>query len=350
MKKLVYKYLITMLLIGCCVVDLSARGNIEKKKVVEKNYTVKDFTKLSIANSFGRVHVNTTDGNTVHVKVEVIARKNTEAKAMELLDQIQIQISQSAEEIGFVTEIDGKVNNRGSENFEVNYLVSMPKSNPLILKNSFGDSYVGDLNGRVDLKISYGNIKTERLNGNCDIKVSFGGGSFKRVASGSIEVKYSDVSFEQLGIVKFEQGYSDIEIGTAKTIDMTSKYGDMDIGRVEGIKGYMGYSDLVIGYLGVELDVESSYAGNFKIRQVSKQFQRVNLTGKFSNFKLGFEEGTNATFEVNVKYGDFDYSDSSIDLSYKNKSDNKADYKGKMGNGKGGTLSISSSYGNIDLE
>lgn len=328
----------------------AAKSNVEKKKTIHKTYTVKDFVKLSIDNSFGRVHINTTSGSEMDVKVEVIAKQRSEERALEMLDKININISESGNVISFETDIDGKMNNRGGEGFEVNYTVSMPRANPLYLNNSFGDTYVSDLDGDAELKISYGDVKTESLNGTNKIKLSFGDGYFKRVKSGEIEVKYSDASFGELGVVKLEQGFSDVEVDKAKTIDLTSKYGDMDIGSVEGVRGYIGYSDLTIDYLMIEADLEASYAGGFNLDKVSRGFKSITLRGKFSSFDVSFEEGTNGTFEASVKYGDFDYSSDLMKLTYKNKSDNHAEYKGTIGNGKGGKLVIQTSYGNIDIE
>lgn len=348
MKKLLYSVIVLLML--PMLASAVAKSNVEKKKTIHKTYTVKNFVKLSIDNSFGRVHINTTSGNEIDVKVEVVAKQRSEQRALEMLDKININIAESGSVISFETDMDGKMNNRGGEGFEVNYMVSMPKSNPLYLKNSFGDTYLSDLDGDVELKIAYGDVKTEGLNGTTKLKLSFSDGYFKSVKSGELEVKYSDATFGELGVVKMEQGFSDVSVDRVKTIDLTSKYGDMQIGSVEGIRGYVGFSDLTIDYLIIEADMEASYAGDFSLDKVSKDFKSLELRGKFSSFDVNFEEGSNGTFEAGVKYGDFDYSDDQMRLTYKNKSDNHAEYKGVIGNGKGGKLVIQTSYGNIDIE
>ncbi|MCV9386923.1 hypothetical protein [Reichenbachiella ulvae] len=348
MKKLAYSIIVMFLFVG--LTDLIAKNNVEKRKTIQKSYTVKEFVKLSIDNSFGRVHINTTNSNKIDVKIEIIAKRKTEERALELLKLINVNIEETGSMISFETDINGSLNNKNTESFEINYTVSMPMKNPLYVKNSFGDTYLSDLDGDAELKIAYGDVKTETLNGTSKIKLSFGDGHFKYVKTGEVEVKYSDATFDKMGIVKFEQGFSDVEIGIAQTLDMTSKYGDLEIGKIDGIRGYIGYSDLSIGYLTVEADLEASYAGGFEIDQIAKGFKSVKMEGKFSSFELEFESGTNGTFEARVKYGDFDYSDDQIELNYRNKSDNKAEYRGTIGNGQGGHVEIITSYGNIELD
>ncbi|MBU2886044.1 hypothetical protein KO507_09750 [Gilvimarinus agarilyticus] len=349
MKQLIYNTFFGLLL-TVIVLPVMAKSNVEKKKSVHKVYEVKSFVQLKIENSFGRVHINTTEGQEIDVLVEVIARRKTDERAMELLDRINVDISESGSVIAFKTDIEGNINNRNNEDFEINYTVSMPKVNPLDLKNSFGDAYLANLDGDAKLRISYGNIKAERLNGESDIKVSFGEGDFEYVKTGNIEVKYSEVNFEQLGIVKFEQGFSEVGIGRVKTMELVSKYGQLEIDQVDGIKGYIGYSDLRVGYVGIELDMEAAYVPSFQIEKIAKSFKKVNVQSKFSSIELEFEEGANGSFEAFVKYGDIDYSNALISLNYRNNSDNKAEYRGKIGNGKGGVVTLSNSYGNIEVD
>lgn len=349
MKRSLYKYfgIIVLSLWGACVV---AKGDdIEKRKIIEKGYIVQKEVLLNITNSFGKVHINTTSGNEITVKIEIIARNRSAERALEVIDKVDIDISESGNEIKFVTEINSGLNNRGSENFEINYDITMPSVNPLRLKNSFGDSYVGNLSSAVDITIAYGDVRIKNLTGDTKLKVSFGDGDIESISSGHIEIKYSDVDFEKLGNVKMVQGFSEVDIDEANTINITSKYGELDIGTVQGIKGYVGFTDFSLEYLSKEIDLETSYVGGFSVDRVSKNFDRINITGKFGGYELDFEEGTNANFEVEVKFSDFDLDNPNAVLNYKNKSEFRGEYRGKIGNGSGGRISIYSSYGDVEF-
>ena len=348
MKTYLYKSLLILFFgLTTNVVLAAKRNEVEKKKVIEKSYKVNENVLLDINNQFGKVHINTWDKNQLDVTIEIIVRKKSESRAAELLDRIEIDIDESSSSKRFYTNLKGNFNNNSNGTFEINYIVNMPKNNPLRLKNRFGNSFVGELTNDLDLKISYGNIKAESFTGDSDIKVSFGDGEFRLIKSGEIEIKYADVEIEELGIVKLEQGFSDVEIEKAESIDLISKYGDVEIGTIVGIKGSVGFSGFEIDRLISELDIEASYASGFRINEIAKGFSKVIINGKFGSYKLGFDDGINATFDARMKFSDLDYSGLDIDFSYRVKEDFKAEYRGKIGNGNGGEIRIVSSYGDV---
>jgi hypothetical protein len=104
--------------------------------------------------------------------------------------------------IGFRTEI-GKMqgnNHNGKKGFEINYTVNMPKGNPLKLKNSFGDVYLANLDGKADLNVSYGSLKAENLtHAESFVKVAFGSGNIAYLKGGTLDVDYSKVNVERMG-------------------------------------------------------------------------------------------------------------------------------------------------------
>lgn len=348
MKTFQYKFF-AILFLAITITDIATakKSDVEKRKVIEKSYSVNNEVLLDISNQFGKVHINTWEKNQMDVTIEIIVRKRSESRAQELMDRIDIDVNESPMSKRFVTVLKGNFNNSSNGTFEINYTVNMPKNNPLRLKNKFGNNYIGDLTNDVDLKISYGDIKTESFTGKSDINLSFGDGEFKFIKTGELEIKYSDVEIEELGIVRLEQGYSDLEIDKAESIDLTSKYGDIEIGTIVGIKGYVGYSGFEIDRLISELDIEASYASGFRISEVASGFNKIDIYGKFGSYKLGFEDGVNATFDAKMKFSDLDYSGLDIDFSYKVKEDFRSEYRGTIGNGKGGDIRIVSSYGDV---
>lgn len=349
MKKLAYNLIALIVVVGLLtdVAVAKEKGlDFEKSRKISKSYKVQSNVKLEIENTFGRVHINTWDQSTITVDIEIIARMHNESRAQALLDRIEIDINESSSVISFETRL-GNLKNRDREEFEINYKVNMPKSNPLKLRNSFGDNYLGDLSGDNEINISYGDLRFENLTGESDIKISFSDGSIRTMKRGEIEIKYSDVEINEIGMAKFEQGFSDVEVEKAGTLDLTSKYGDVEIGVIQGIKGYVGYSEFSIDRLEVELDMETSYSGGFTINEVAKEFSEITLDGKFGDFRISFEEGTNFTFDTELSFSDFSYSGLPLDFDYRIREDFKARYKGKMGTGQGGHIRIDTSYGDI---
>lgn len=347
MRKLAYKAIGIVVVLGLFPLVISGKGlDDEKSRKITKSYGVSNQVKLAIKNSYGRVHINTWDKNEITVDVEIVATMHNERRAQEVLDRIEIEIRESSSLISFETRL-GNLKNKEKEKFEINYQVSMPTSNALSLKNSFGSTYIGNLSGDTEIDISYGDLRIANLSGSSDVNISFSNGSIQTINTGEIDIKYSDIDIETLGIVRMNQGFSDIEIDHVKTLDLTSKYGDINIGTIQGIKGYVGYSDFSIDRLGLELDMRAAYCGQFTIDEVARDFTKIMIEGKFGDYRISFEEGANFTFENDLSFSDFSYSGLPLDFKYKIKEGFKSRYKGKMGDGHGGVVKIDTSYGDI---
>ena len=128
--------------VGLCMlfaITSMAGGQDDKKKYVEKNYNVSATTKLQIENKFGDVEINSWEKNEFDIKVEIIGKGRNEERSQRILDAIEIDITEGSGEIVFETEV-GNLKNKNGEGFEINYTIYMPDTNPLEIKNSFGDS------------------------------------------------------------------------------------------------------------------------------------------------------------------------------------------------------------------
>lgn len=350
MKRLSYK-IISLIVITLLIGEAEAkkRDEVERKRAINKSYNVSPQHILDITNKFGRVHVNTWAKKEFDVKIEIIARGRNEERAQQVLDQIEVKIVEAANLIRFETELKGNIDNKKSETFEINYLVNMPPSNALNLKNSFGETYLADFSGDLDLDVSYGDIKLGSLTGDSNVEISFSDGEIDEVRKGRLTIKYSDVDVKRTGDVKMQQGYSDVSIETAGNLQIDTKYSDLKIGQLDVVAGNLDYSDFSLGQLMVSMEMETSYSGGFRVEQVAKNFKKINLEGKFGSFRLGFEEGVNCNFETKLKFCDMNYSGLDVDLSYKMKEDFRNEYRGKIGKGSGGVISIVSSYGDVKL-
>jgi len=68
---------------------------IEKKKSVNRSYSVSGSDKLSIENSFGTVEIKTWEKNEFKVDISITVKAKTDAEAQRLLDGIEIKENRS---------------------------------------------------------------------------------------------------------------------------------------------------------------------------------------------------------------------------------------------------------------
>jgi hypothetical protein len=352
MKPLKYNIILTatvhFILISACIL---ARPNEEKIRTIEKAYTVSDATSLRFSNSFGKMHVETWDRKQVTVKIEIIVNAATESRAQDLLDNIRITINDNnpLSELSFSTSINGKNSGRNTS-FEINYRIGMPKNNPLNLKNSFGDVYIGPLGGEVELDVQYGNLNTEPLTGDTRVKLAFGSGfsSIESFRKGELRLSYSKLSIEDLGQVDVNSQFSTLEIEKGGRMDLEGKYGEIEIGTIESLDANVNFSGFEIEKVHKDLELDIDYGGNITIG-LANTINRVDIQSSFGPLVLEIPSGLNADFEANLSFSDLKYDESVISFSKIIKEDTSSEYVGKIGNGAGSVITVSSKYGNVRI-
>lgn len=328
--------------------SLSVAQSAEKEKRISKSYKVNDNRlEFSVRNKFGRIQIATWDKPQIDVEVVIKVNNRSESRADKMLEQINVTIMESSQAISFETRIEGSLNNRNNEEFEINYNVKMPSNLPLKVKNSFGDTYIANYDGPAALDIAYGNIKGEEFRGDLDLDLAFGDGDIRSARKSDLTVKYSKLEMGKVANAVINQQFSDLEIGELQDVSLDSKYGNIEFGRLNNITGKVSYSGFELDYLAKSMDLVTSYSGDFTVRRVSKGFQRINLDGKFGSFDISLENGANASVEATLKYCDMSYSGVPFDFSYVVKDHNSKEYRGKLGTGQGGSIRITSDYGDV---
>ncbi len=325
----------------------------EKSKKISRTFKVKASDQLSVENKFGKVHVNTWDRSEITVEVTMTGRANSAERAGQVLDAIDVKVSEEPGLISFRTGI-GKIqnnNNNGKKGFEINYTINMPRNNPLKLKNSFGDVYVGDLNGKADLHVAYGGLKAERLNHNENfVKVAFGSGSIGYVKGGTIDIDYisSKMNIERVGNVTISSGFSKLAIEKAGNIEMKARYGEVQIGTVDNLTGSAGFSGFDVDHVNEKIIMKVQYCNDFDVKSVAKNFREISLDGSFSKIRVRFDPATSFNFDVNLQFAELDANNLN-NFSFVEKKSTSKVYRGNFGTNQGGIVKINSRYGDVNF-
>lgn len=353
MKKLIFKHLGSCLLVILFIwVTGIAKADSEKRKSVNKSYKVSSSTFVQLSNSFGKMHVETWDKNELKVDIEIVARASSDDSAQDLLDKITINIvdSNPASSVSFSTSI---ANNKSGRNtsFEINYTVSMPATNRLNLKNSFGDVYLGDMTGNAEIDVEYGNLKAGKLTGESEVKLAFGSGysEIDVIDKGELKVSYSKLGVEKIGNMDVQSSFSTFEAEKAGSIDLVAKYGEVEIEEIDVLEADVNFSGFDLGRVNKSLVLDIDYGGSLVIG-VSKSAQLFDIESSFGPVNIDLEPGMNASIEANLSFCNLKYDESQIKFSKVIKDHTSSEYAGKIGTGSGTTIKIISKYGDVRID
>jgi hypothetical protein len=302
----------SIVLIACLslpVLGIARNGeDIDKKKTISKSYTVTKEDKLEIENSFGNVVINTWDKNEIKVDVEIGAKANTEEKAQDMLDEIEVSNHQSGHTISFKTDV-GDINNHGKHNknndddrkFYIDYTVYMPAANPLQIENSFGKIKVPNINGQVSLTSKFGGLTAGKL----------------------VDVDEIDVEF------------GTAEIGSVHNGEVTFKFNSRSV--IDQVSG--------------SVKIKSEFSGDVQFA-VSDNIVELSVFESYSTVRMSVGKGLSANFDVHTSFGSF-HNSTGYNISEEKDDDDSGpkfdkDYSGKAGDGKA-KIKIKSSFGKVRL-
>jgi hypothetical protein len=326
-----------------------------KVKKIDRSFKVDRSDKLAIENQFGRVEVQTWGKNEVAVEVTIISRAATEEKAQEILDKINVRVNEDRGNnlISFTTEREPmQIRSSSEKAFEINYLVKMPKANPLRVSNKYGTVQVPDLDGPTELEVKYGTLTAGRLNNaRNNVQLAYSGGECQvdYLKGGDLNVKYSRLRLTAADDIKTSTGYSSITIDKVETLTIESRYDTrFSLGSVGQITGNGSYSGIKIGSLKESASLNMKYCSGFEIANVAPSFKNLNLTAGYTGMALGFADNSAFNFEVETQYGSLKMDQDLASFSFKEVRNTSSSYKGKYGKSSPrGTVNVNSRYGSV---
>jgi len=338
--------------------NTAAAPAAEKTRRLSRTFAVPSGKPYALDTRYGRVQVNVWSRNEIRTEVDIITRADTDEKAQQLQDMIQVQLLENDPATGGVS-----VRSRfgvmprecwsRTKLYEVNYTVWVPKNTPLHVFNTFGDVNIsGDLTGPTELAVEYGTLRTGRLDGNQNLlRVGNGQASVVYARRASIDASYSRLRLDDGQTVDLRNNYSDIDIGTVQDLTVHSKYGDVALGTVRNLRGTSGFSKFSIDKLSDRLDMTVQHCPNFEVRNTGRNFSLINLDGGYSTILLNFADDAKFNFDVNTQHGKLLVDKRLVRVASEESGPVSSDMQGTFGLAKprqnGSNVNIKVRYGNV---
>ncbi len=331
---------------------------IEKKKVISKSFTVDAKDKLSINNQHGEVKVELWNKNEIKVDITIMGYGNSEKKAQELLDNVEIIDKREGEKISFKTLIDSdndswswgnnwswKSDKKEEENIkkgvEVNYMIYMPRTNSLAVSNKYGKTIIAQFAAPLRVTSNYGSFTSDRLTGaDKDIFVQYGSSNIKQMDDGDLHIAYSKLNIDK-----------------ADNLKLTNNYGSVTLDDINNLDGTFQYSSGKIGRINETGKLSISYSDGVQLSELSKTLKSLDIRSNYTAVKLPVNGDVNADFEVTTTYANFRYPQGKLTFTV-NPDENDDDdrkmgwqstktYKGKIGKGSNTKITIKTNYAGV---
>ncbi len=294
MKQLIYKSILIILI--AMVGNLSAQ-NFQKTAKYKEVFPLGENIEVSIINKYGDVQIVNWDQDSVKIEVDVEVNSSKESKAEKLFAAIHVDFKSNFFYIVAETSLAGKsslwtdISDKtkmifnSSTTSRINYVVHIPSTAQLIVKNKYGNIYMGNYEGELDIDVSNGDFKAHELSGKTKLKSSFGDIYVNKLNEVLLETANAEVEIEECQYLETNTRSSKLYIDEVGELVLKSSHDKYHIGSLNSINGTGSFTFLKIKRLNHQIDVKQKY-GSLHFRHIDSQVDRFFLNTYKSDIHL----------------------------------------------------------------
>jgi len=369
-----FNFLLILVFLGTQVFGNTNEATIKKEdftKSYKQEYSVSATDKFIVDNRFGKIDIKTWDKSKVKIDVLITVKAKSSDDANEVFDRIIITFDQGTGYTSAKTEIEEKSSwtswfgwGSSSDNYSIDYTVTMPAAHTLDLANKYGHSYVSSFNGPANFEVKYGDLFTEEIGGNVTLNLGYGNAKMGNMSNLDATIKYSELKTENLGDIKLNckyskiklnnvgrmnvvSGYDDFVIKKAESLNYDGKYSNLEIIEIGAIEGLSKYTSFDIGTIHGTGKFELSYGG-LKVNQLMPSFGTLDVIGKYSGIKITLHENTAFKLKGTAHYADIDVPEG-FNTKRNIKQSSTHELEGHYKSDTGGSITLQTSYGDVRI-
>jgi hypothetical protein len=271
-------------------------SQVRQERDFKRSYQMPKNGKVEVISKYGEVIVRTWNLDSVRFEVVVRAEGKNSSAVAKSMARVDVKFRKIGSVISAVTEISsgsgffGSVMSEiegamGSNKLKVDYQVWLPKDVMLSVENKYGDLYLTNLDGRVDLDISHGDIKANDLSQSLNLKHSFGKSSFGKLNDGIFTLRGSELSVDEAKNLNIESGSSEIRVDKIQRIQLNSRNDKIHLLEANEIMCEGSFTNLTSDLLKGSARLDFSY-GDIYLGRIVKDFNSIDITGKSTDINL----------------------------------------------------------------
>ena len=270
-----------------------------------RNFKVTENTLVEVSNKYGKIHVVPWDKDSVRFEVDLRLSTNSYQKMDKLRENIDFEFTATrtyvvaktkfSNQAGIISDfVDAFI---PSNQVTINYMVYIPKYISLKVENKFGDIYMDDFRGKLEIELSNGDLKANKLSGEPVIRLSSADGIINSLSNGKVIVAYSDLEIKESNKVRMDTKSSRLTLEKNSELNIDSKRDKIEIGSVDDltVSGY--FTSVNIESLRKELRSNLKY-GNIEVKRISDQFSFINIDSEYTDIDLTFDQNTSYNLDI----------------------------------------------------
>ncbi len=355
MSKPVFRRYGFVLLLGCLLPQFLLAGTYQEySKVIKKEFPISREGAVALNNKYGNVKVEGWSQQRVKLEVNIVVRAEGEASAQRAFGRIRIDFSESRDYVSAETQIAPQKKEwwfwgEKEADYSISYKAYLPYDCKLIVENKHGNVHIGNRAGPTTLKVRYGNLQADHLKMDADVLLEHGMGVIESAGRLKVDLQQARLRIEEARFVEANSRYSRIWIERAGEVLSHSRYDTYDLEEVgrfvntgefdnieielaEEVAVNSTLTELYIEKVNKSLQLQVDSSG-VKVSSIGRYFNTVDITGNFTDFRLGIEPGTAYQMDAVADFAGIRYP-RNLHITYEREAGTNHEVRGHAGSGK----------------
>jgi hypothetical protein len=269
---------------------------------ISRSFRISNAITVDISNKYGKVQVIPWNQDSVKFTIDLRIRAKDKAKLEKLRQNVDFEFTTGSYYVNARTSFGDNstdvfkdlVDIAGSylstnNSVSINYTVMVPAWANLKIENKFGDVYLENLEGPLNLTLSYGDLKVNRLSGRAEIKLTSGDGEMGYIKDGQVILSYGNVHIGEAARLTAQTRSSNLTIDKVSDLRLDSRRDKIYLNDVFSMSGTSYFSAINITSLEHDLTLTGRY-GDYTLNNIKRSFTSVNLASEYTDLVLSFEK------------------------------------------------------------
>ncbi|MFO7370532.1 MAG: DUF4097 family beta strand repeat-containing protein [Bacteroidales bacterium] len=302
--RFLYSFLICLLVHG-----LQAQVP-EYSQQINRSFKVNNTVTIEVSNKYGRIQVIPWHSDSVKFTIDLRIRAKDKQKLEKMKQNVDFEFTSgqsylvaktsfgenSSDVFRDIVDIAGSYLS-SSNSVNINYTIMVPSRATMKIENKFGDVYMDDYEGSLNLVLSYGDMKANRLNGHTNIKLTSGDGEINYIRDGQVFVSYANMHIREASKLVTQTRSSVVTIDKTASLKINSRRDKLFLNEVGSLSGESYFSNINLVTLAKDVNLSCKY-GNINIDAIQRSFSLINLNSELTHLTLAFEKPAGFDFEL----------------------------------------------------
>lgn len=285
-------------------------------KEIEKKFQVTPETRIEITNKYGKIELNTWDKDSVVIEISIRVEERKLSRLEKSMEQIDFDFTDSQHYLIVRTNINERMSAlereflrfkesilQSDSKKEIEYSVWLPAENHLKVENKFGDIFIGDYSGDVEIDLSNGNLKSHDFYGGLNLKLNFADATINQIKGARLDCNYSNIYVKKAENLRILSKSSTFEIQELNELDADSRRDKFRITKADLVIGQGSFTNYRINELTDRLTIRAEY-GDIDIQNTAIDFSNILIESKSADINIYFNKESGFDFEISSTKAD----------------------------------------------